>query len=75
MLYEVITEYEDDSVGVPLPGIEVRLTSEGEMEMRGPYVARLLPEGGDASQGEGSAGGWEATGDLFVRNESSYNFV
>ncbi|MBE0645440.1 MAG: AMP-binding protein [Bacteroidetes bacterium] len=37
-------EYEDDSVGIPLPGIEVRLSTEGELEMRGPYVARALPE-------------------------------
>ncbi|MFA6235122.1 MAG: AMP-binding protein, partial [Bacteroidota bacterium] len=37
-------EYEDDSVGIPLPGIEVRLTAEGELEMRGPYVALSLPE-------------------------------
>jgi long-subunit acyl-CoA synthetase (AMP-forming) len=62
-------DYEDESVGLPLPGIEVRLSAEGEMEMRGPYVARTLPDGEDAV---GREEDWVATGDLFTRSQSGH---
>lgn len=63
--------YEDDSVGIPLPGIEVRLSNEGEMLMRGPYVAAALPEKADGVVQE-SMEEWVATGDLFTRSESGH---
>lgn len=69
-------DYVDDTVGRPLPGIEVRLDDGGEMLVRGAYVARYLSENGsdleleptepgpggdEAHQGEG----WLRTGDVF----------
>src|ERR1019366_1584254 len=36
--------YEDGTVGVPLPGIRVRLGEDGELLIAGPYVARDIDE-------------------------------
>ena len=62
-------EYRDNSIGIPLPGIRVRRTEQGEMEMTGPYVARYLDEKGPGDQipalPEPGAEHWLATGDLF----------
>jgi long-chain acyl-CoA synthetase len=60
-------EYEDDSVGIPLPGITARISPEGELQIRGPYVARYL----DEPEGENPEG-WLATGDIFQRRESGH---
>jgi long-subunit acyl-CoA synthetase (AMP-forming) len=61
-------EYEDGSVGVPLPGIEVRLSPIGELEIAGPYVGRYL-EDPPPAPGECR---WLATGDIFVRRPSGH---
>ena len=61
-------EYEDGSVGVPLPGIEARLSPIGELEIAGPYVARYL-EDEAPSPGEKR---WLATGDVFERRPSGH---
>ena len=45
-------EYEDGSVGVPLPGIRARLSPIGELEIAGPYVGRYLD---DPAAGPGRA--------------------
>ncbi len=37
-------EYEDDSVGIPLPGVSARLSEVGELQVQGPYVARYLDD-------------------------------
>ncbi|PLX28477.1 MAG: hypothetical protein C0600_09675, partial [Ignavibacteria bacterium] len=63
--------YEEDSVGIPLPGIEVGLSEDGEMKMRGPYVAAGLPQSADGVVQE-SVEDWVATGDLFTRSESGH---
>jgi len=63
-------EYVDESVGLPLPGVRIRIGSEGELQVAGPYIARYLPE--DGAPGDLGAGGrdrdaeaWLGTGDLF----------
>ena len=62
-------DYVSHSVGVPLPGIRVRLTESGEMQIAGPYVARYLAEEGrglervPAIQEDGQE--WLPTGDVF----------
>ncbi len=62
--------YRDDTLGVPLPGIEVKLDEQGEMLMRGPYVMMGYL---DADEGTGvDADGWVRTGDLMVRDEAGY---
>ena len=54
-------EYQEGSVGLPLPGMRVRLGESDELQISGPYVARYLgepepPEGGER---------WLRTGDVF----------
>ncbi|NNM04385.1 MAG: AMP-binding protein, partial [Gemmatimonadetes bacterium] len=61
-------EYEDNSVGVPLPGLEARLSDEGELQISGHYVARYL---GDPPPAPGD-GYWLPTGDIFRKRESGH---
>ncbi|MFO7769448.1 MAG: AMP-binding protein [bacterium] len=63
--------YEEDTVGLPLPGAHIRLTERGELQVTGPYAARYLDpdEGRTVQEGETR---WIATGDLFVERESGY---
>ncbi|HQR68897.1 MAG TPA: AMP-binding protein, partial [Thermoanaerobaculia bacterium] len=65
-------QYEDGSVGVPLPGIKVRMTGDGELEIAGPYVAR---EFGEPAPPPGEER-WLGTGDIFsVRPDGHYEIV
>ncbi len=68
--------YEDETHGLPLPGIRVRLGEGGELQVSGPYVGRYLedkgpgdlipyPTGGDADD-------WLPTGDVFRRLPNGY---
>jgi long-chain acyl-CoA synthetase len=51
------------SVGRPLPGVEMRLASDGELLMRGPQVFRGYFKNDEATE-ETLEDGWLATGDL-----------
>lgn len=64
-------EYADGSLGIPLPGIDVRLADDGEMLVRGPYVMMgyLDPEGGGNGYDDA---GWFPTGDLMDRDERGH---
>lgn len=68
--------YVDNSVGVPLPGVRVRFSDEGELQIAGPYVARYLPEPAPAGSlrvpEADSDDHWLATGDLFRRTPDGY---
>ena len=68
-------QYRDDSLGVPLPGIETRLAEDGELLIRGPYVTPGLL---DPAPGEDpfDADGWLHTGDLMERDgEGHYRII
>jgi hypothetical protein len=56
-------EYHDDSIGLPLPGVECRRAEDGELLIRGPYVSPgyYKPAAGDGGL---DAEGWFGTGDL-----------
>ena len=61
--------YVEDSLGVPLPGIEAELADDGELVIRGPYVMMGYlddPEGRPSFD----ADGWFHTGDLMERTRS-----
>jgi long-chain acyl-CoA synthetase len=60
--------YEDGTVGVPLPGMRVRLAPDGELQISGPYVAREL---GAAAPSPG-AEEWLGTGDVFRIRPSGF---
>ncbi|HHN73634.1 MAG TPA: AMP-dependent synthetase, partial [Acidobacteria bacterium] len=63
--------YRDDSLGLPLPGIELRLDDDGELLMRGPYVMLGYVETEETDSGV-DAEGWVRTGDLMERDEAGY---
>jgi long-subunit acyl-CoA synthetase (AMP-forming)/GNAT superfamily N-acetyltransferase len=72
-------EYVDDTVGLPLPGIDVTFSKQGEMRIAGPYVGRYLdPDGSDletlpwTEERENGTGGYIPTGDIFKRLEGGH---
>jgi len=60
--------YEDNSVGVPLPGLDARLSDAGELQISGHYIARYL---GDPPPAPGDDY-WLPTGDIFRMRESGH---
>jgi long-chain acyl-CoA synthetase len=67
--------YEDGTVGIPLPGIDTRLTGEGELQISGVYVAAYLDEAGapgSLQRLDTAATRWVATGDLFRLRANGY---
>ena len=60
------SEYYNDSVGKPLPGIELKLAEDNELLMRGPYVS----PGYFKEEIEGSfKDEWFHTGDIFKKKK------
>jgi len=62
--------YRDDTLGVALPGIELRLEGDGELAIRGPYVMlgyHDTPEGSGLDEE-----GWLCTGDVMEEDEEGY---
>ena len=64
-------EYEDGSVGIPLPGMRTRLSEQGELEIAGPYVGWYLDE---PEPGAGTEH-WLKTGDIFVRRPTGHHEI
>jgi long-chain acyl-CoA synthetase len=60
--------YEDNSVGIPLPGLETRLSEEGELQISGHYIATYLGDPPPRPDVEY----WLPTGDIFKQRESGY---
>ncbi|MBI4201822.1 MAG: AMP-binding protein [Chloroflexi bacterium] len=60
-----------DSVGLPLPGVEVKVTSEGELWVRGPNVTRGYWEAPEQTAAAFSDG-WYKTGDLGYFDTESF---
>jgi malonyl-CoA/methylmalonyl-CoA synthetase len=52
------------TVGLPLPGVEVRLAASGEVEVRGPNVIRGYHQNPSANRDAFTRDGWFRTGDL-----------
>jgi long-chain acyl-CoA synthetase len=52
------------SVGVPLPGVEVKIGADGEVLARGPNIFKGYWENPDATRAALDADGWFHTGDL-----------
>ncbi len=61
--------YVDNTQGLPLPGVELKLSPEGELLARGHYIARYLEEKGPGDRipfpGNGEDDYWLRTGDIF----------
>ena len=66
------SDYYTDSVGKPLPGIELKLAEDNELLMRGPYVS----PGYYKEEIKGSfTDGWFHTGDIFRKKKGHYFIV
>ncbi|MDQ3935221.1 MAG: AMP-binding protein [Actinomycetota bacterium] len=59
------------SVGLPLPGVEMRLADDGEIQLRGPNVFGGYWERPDATE-ESFTDGWFRTGDLGSLDPDGY---
>ena len=60
--------YEDNTVGIPLPGLEARLSEQGELQIKGHYVARYLGDPPPTPDDDY----WLPTGDIFRKRDSGY---
>jgi len=64
-------DYRDGSLGRALPGIELRQSADGELEVRGPYVMEGYLDPPDGKSGL-DPDGWLATGDLVDIDEDGH---
>jgi len=62
---QVISDPPPDTVGIPLPGVELRLGEDGEIQLRGPQVATAFLE----------KDGWFRTGDIGRLDEATGHLV
>jgi malonyl-CoA/methylmalonyl-CoA synthetase len=60
------------TVGLPLPGVEVRLSEGGEVQVRGPNVIDGYYERPDADAEAFTGEGWFRTGDIGEYDEDGY---
>lgn len=67
--------YRLGSVGRPLPGVEVRISSEGEIQTRGPHVMRGYVGRPDLTDAVIDRDGWFSTGDLGRLDPDGYLHV
>ncbi len=70
-------EYEENSVGKPLPGMMTRLTHEGELEIKSHYLARYLEDAGpdDLIPYPHQDDYWLPTGDIFKIAENGQHQI
>ncbi len=60
------------TVGVPFPGVEVRVAEDGELQFRGPQVFRGYWHAEQATRAVLSEDGWFSTGDLGEVTEDGF---
>ncbi|GIS70912.1 MAG: hypothetical protein CM1200mP10_04890 [Candidatus Neomarinimicrobiota bacterium] len=65
-------DYQPDSVGVPLPGIQLTLADDNELLINGPYVSSTYFGGGNGST---LIDGWFHTGDIFKEKHDHYYII
>ncbi len=65
------SQYKDNSLGIALPGIELKLAEDGELWMRGPYVMHGYLDPPD-EQPSFDEQGWFHTGDLMVQDDDGH---
>lgn len=66
--------YREGSIGLPLPGVELRIEPDGELLIRGPYVMAgyLAPEDGNRGI---EPEGWFRTGDIVRRDADGFLWI
>jgi long-chain acyl-CoA synthetase len=66
--------FKDDSAGLPLPSVEVRIAEDGEILARGPNIMTGYYKNPDASWAA-LADGWLHTGDLGFIDEDGFLYI
>ncbi|HSP87511.1 MAG TPA: GNAT family N-acetyltransferase, partial [Ignavibacteriaceae bacterium] len=64
-------EYVKDSVGIPLPGVQIRFSENGELEFSGHYAAKYF----DPTINKNLNDTWIKTGDLFKQDENGFLYI
>lgn len=72
--FNSIEDFRFGSVGKPLPGVEVRISDEGEILTRGPHVMQGYWKNPEATA-ETIVDGWLYTGDVGRLDEDGYLFI
>ena len=69
-------KYKDFTVGIPLPGVNTKLTSGSELELSGHYIGRYLEQAGPGDlipyPVSGEKDLWLSTGDVFKISADGY---
>jgi long-chain acyl-CoA synthetase len=68
-------KYKFGSVGLPLPGVEIRIAPDGEILGRGGNIAKGYFKKADATAEVFLADGWFATGDIGKLDEDGFLFI
>ena len=63
-------KYIKDSVGLPLPGIRIKFSEHGELQIAGHYVAKYLDDFESNNQSQ-----WLSTGDLFEQDANGNLYI
>ncbi|MEZ5359289.1 MAG: GNAT family N-acetyltransferase [Candidatus Zixiibacteriota bacterium] len=69
-------EYQDNSIGIPLPGTNTKLSDEGELLISGAYIGRYLEDAGPGDRIPINPPEdkifWLKTGDLFRKQDNGH---
>ncbi len=70
-------EYTDNSTGIALPGTETRLKPNGELEIKGHYIAKYIEDAGpdDLIPYPEDEEHWLSTGDIFKIDENGHHQI
>jgi len=72
--FNPIQKRKPGSAGRPLPGVEIKISDDGEILAKGPMVMKGYYENEDATR-EALKDGWLFTGDLGYLDEEGYLFI
>ncbi len=66
-------KYRENTLGIALPGIDLKLAEDGELLIKGSYVSIGYYEGSDKPSGFDD--GWLATGDIMRQDSEEYYLI
>lgn len=69
------TPFKAGSVGIPYPGFHVRISEEGEIQIKGPAVFPRYHKNAEATADSFTADGWYSTGDLGRLDEEGFLYI